>query len=96
MSGTEKRRGLGHGRWLLVDVDREQVFDLRGEPVLVERVREGRTWTDGLVTQIGPDVTDEVRVEMRLVPVDGSHYTLWFPREALSEAIGVLVVEVDS
>jgi hypothetical protein len=93
---VEKRHNLGSGRWLLVDVEREQVLDLHADPVIVETISEGRTWTDGVFTSIGPDRTDGVRVEVQTVPVDGSHYTVWFPREELSEAIGVLVAEVDS
>jgi hypothetical protein len=76
VSGTEKRRPLGLGRWLLVDVEKEQVLDLCCDPVIVERISEGRTWTDGVFTS-GPMSVD---VEIHTVPVDGSHYTIWFPR----------------
>ena len=95
MNSYDKSHKLGLGRCLLVDVDEGRVLDLHCDPVLVERIKEGREWSDGPLFGVGPERTDAVDVELHAVPVDGSYYSIWFPREALSAKISDLVAEMD-
>lgn len=96
LSVVETPHRIGGGRWLLVDVDTDTVIDLHGDAVLVERVREAERWAAGGLSGATTDSVVGVRIELHAKSVGGVWYSAWAPREELSEAIGVLVAEVDS
>jgi hypothetical protein len=81
---------LPHDRYLLVAVETGHVVEVCGAPVI--------TQTDKYPEQRGVTYTapaTSVRVHVDARAVEGLHYTFWAPNEALSEAIGVLVAEVE-